>query len=204
MTRPPGHRVRTYPGGQCPVVRSRYRHQAKLAQQAEFVEAPPALYDAAIADAPDVDPGEADGTARSGHAENLALLRTARREVLDDQVALADEDVHVALPVGECGAEHRPGLAHSFPVGRHADRRVMVDEILGEEFVDGTEVTLGEQGVDERGDGVLVLADSVHGRSLPPGDERRYPNNLGFSGLAAQPRGRASCPPCGATRGSFA
>src|SRR5712691_3047259 len=72
MTRPPGHRVRTYPGGQCPVVRSRYRHQAKLAQQAEFVEAPPALYDAAIADAPDVDPGEAHGTARSGHAENLA------------------------------------------------------------------------------------------------------------------------------------
>jgi len=56
----------------------------------------------------------------------------------------------------------------------------VVDEVLGEVFVDGTEVSLGEQGVDERGDGVLVLAHSVHTRSLRRAGERRYPNNLGF------------------------
>jgi hypothetical protein len=56
----------------------------------------------------------------------------------------------------------------------------VIDVVPGEVFVDGAEVALGEQGVDERSDDVLVLADSVHARSLRRADERRYPNNLGF------------------------
>src|SRR5260370_672918 len=118
--------------------------QPELAQQAEVVEASPALHDAPVMDAPDVDPGQADGTVRGGHPEDLALLRAARGEVLDDQIALADEQAQVAVPVGEGGAEHGPGRSHSLPVGRHAHRRVVVDEVLGEVVVDGAEVTLGE------------------------------------------------------------
>src|SRR6266704_1175929 len=62
--------------------------QAELAHEAQFVQAAPALRDAPVAEAPDVDPRQGDGTVRSGHAENLALLRTAGRKVLDDQVTL--------------------------------------------------------------------------------------------------------------------
>src|SRR6516162_10341676 len=56
-------------------------HQPELAQQAEFVEAPPALHDAAVTDAPDVDPGKGDVMAGRWHAENFALLRAAGGEV---------------------------------------------------------------------------------------------------------------------------
>jgi len=59
----------------------------------------------------------------------------------------------------------------------------MVDELLGEVLVDGAEVTLGEQGVDELGNGVLVLLNSVHNRSLRRTESREYPNNLGSSAV---------------------
>src|SRR6478672_21537 len=87
-THSPGQRFRRCPGGRRPVARSGQVHQPELAQQAEFVEAPPALHDAAVADAPDIDPGKGDGTARRRHAENFALLRAASSEMLDHQVTL--------------------------------------------------------------------------------------------------------------------
>src|SRR5262249_57140128 len=140
-----------------PFIRSGYVHQPELTQEAEFVEAPPALHDAAVADAPDVDPGKADGTARSRHAEDLTLLRTARCEMLHDQLTLADEDAHVAVPVRECGAEHGSGLSHSFAVGRYSDRWVMVDEFPGEVSGDAPEVTPVDQRVHARGHALLPL-----------------------------------------------
>src|SRR6201990_1555073 len=110
------------------VARSGLGDQAELAHEAEIVQASPALHDAAVADPPDVDPGQADGAARRGHSEDLPLLRAARREVLDHQVVFFHEEVQVAVPVGERGPEHGPGLPHSFPVGGPAHGRVMVDE----------------------------------------------------------------------------
>ena len=104
----------------------------------------PNLSKAAVRCSWTIDPGQADGTARGGHSENLALMRTAGREMLGDHVTPADEDAHVAVPVEERDAEHSPGRPHSFPVGGHAHRRVVVDEILGEVFADGAEITLGE------------------------------------------------------------
>src|ERR1700749_1931735 len=166
-----------------PVIRSGLGDQAELPHQAEFVQASPTFHDAAVANPPDVDPGQADGAARCGHPEDLSLLRAARREALDHQVAFFDEETQVAVPVGERGPEHGPGLPHSVPVGGPAHGWIVVNEVLGEGFVDGAEGTLGEQGVDERGDNVLVLADSVHARSLRRAGARRYPNNLGFSRL---------------------
>src|SRR6266567_3112436 len=164
------------------------RDKPELAHQPEFVQAAPALHDAAVAQAPDVDPRKAEGAVRRRHAEQLTLVRAAGREVLDDQIALADEDVHVAVPVGARGAEQRPGRPHALPVGRDADRRVMVDEVLGEIRVDRGEVTLGEQGVDEGGDGVLVLADRVHDRSLRRSAAAGYPNYLGLPAPVTSPR----------------
>jgi hypothetical protein len=76
--------------------------------------------------------------------------------VLHHQVALADQDVHLAVPVGEGGTEHGPGRPHALPVGRDSVRRIMADEPLGEVLVDGAEVTLGEQGVDELGHDLLA------------------------------------------------
>src|SRR5215469_12206048 len=119
------------PGRTAPRLRSGQVHQPELAQEAEFVKAPPALHDAAAADAPDIDPGKGDGTAGRWYAEHFALLRAAGGEVLDHQVALADQEAHLAVPVGEGGTEHGSGRPHALPVGRDTDRRVMVDELLG-------------------------------------------------------------------------
>src|SRR5690348_4089171 len=87
-TRSPGHRFRRCPGGRRPGVRSGQVHQPELAQQAEFVKAPPALHDPAAADAPDIDPGKGDGMAGRWHAEDFAPLRAAGGKVLHHQVAL--------------------------------------------------------------------------------------------------------------------
>src|SRR6516162_3706548 len=76
----PGHRFRRCPGGRRPGGRSGQVHQPELAQEAEFVQAPPALHDAAVTEAPDIDPGKRNGTARRRHAENPALLRAASGE----------------------------------------------------------------------------------------------------------------------------
>src|SRR6516164_4299443 len=181
--------VQEMPGGRRPGGRSGQVHQPEPAQEAEFVQAPPALHDAAVTEAPDIDPGKGDGTARRRHAENLALLRAASGEVLDHQVALADQDVHLAVPVGEGGAEHGSGRPHALPVGRDADRRVMVDELLGQVLVDGAEVTPGEQGIDELGNGVLVLLNCVHDHSLRRAEGWEYPSNLGFFTLHRHPNG---------------
>src|SRR5215471_721826 len=178
-TRSPGHRPRRCPGGWRPVVRSGKFDQPELAQQAELVEPPPALHDAAVADAPDVDPGKGDGMPERRHAENFALLCAAGGEVLDHQVTLAHQDVHLAVPVGEAGAEDGSGRPHALPVARNADRGIMVDELLGKVVVDGAEFTLGEQGVDELSNGALVLLNSVHDHSLRRAENGEYPSNLG-------------------------
>ena len=111
-------------------------------------------------------PGRLTVRPDAGTPKISPLLRAARGEALDHQVAFFDEEAQVAVPVGERGPEHGPGLPHSLPVGGPAHGRIVVGEVLGEVFVDGAEVTLGEQGIDERGDDILVLADSVHARSL--------------------------------------
>src|SRR5262249_23585507 len=153
---------------------------AKLVQQRKFVQATPALHDAAVAKAPDVDARHADGAPRWRHAEDLALMSAAGRELLDHQVALGDEDARIAVPVREPGPEHGGSLPHPLPASRRTGRRIMVDEVLGEVLIDGAEITSGEHGVDERGHGLLVLLGSVHARSLRPPAGLGYPNNLGF------------------------
>src|SRR5262249_22189321 len=193
-TRSPGHRPRRCPGGWRPVVRSGKFDQPELAQQAELVEPPPALHDAAVADAPDVDPGKGDGMPGRRHAEQFVLMSAAVCEVLYHKVTLADQDVHLAVPVGEGGAEDGSGRPHALPAGRDADRGIMVDELLGEVVVDGAEVTLGEQGVDELGNGVLVLLDSVHDHSLRRAENGEYPSNLGSFSDARRTRMRPRAP----------
>src|SRR5580704_5507900 len=118
--------------------------QAKLTEQAEIVEPTPALHNATLTDTEDLDPAERDCPAVSWHTHDFAVLRAGGRELLDDQVVLADEETHVAVPIWEGGSEHRGGPAHALAVRGSAERRVMVDEVLGEEGVNRSEVSLGE------------------------------------------------------------
>src|SRR5262245_42813050 len=187
--------------------------QAELADQAEVVEPSPALDDAAVADPEHVDPVERDRAAGGRHAHDLAALSAAGGELLHDQVTLADEQAGVGVPVGEGRPEHGAGSAHALAVRGRPERRVMVDEVLGEEDVDRAEVSLGEQLVDELADDGLVLLDGCHVAMIRRPGCARYPNNLGFGrgrtlpywgdAGAGSPHGHHGCSPAGPAAGRY-
>src|SRR6516165_6037671 len=110
------------PGSQ----RSRLVHEAKLAEHAEVIEPTPTLDDATVADPEDLDPAECDRAAGGRHAHDLAALRAASGELLDDQVVLADEETDVAVPIGERSTEYGAGPAHTLAARGRPERRVVV------------------------------------------------------------------------------
>src|SRR5260370_24742679 len=118
--------------------------QAELTEQTEIVEPTPPLHDATLTDTEDLDPAERDCPAVSGHTHDFALLRAGGCELLNDQVVLGDEETDVAVPIWEGGSEHGGRPAHALAVRGCPERRVMVDEVLGEEGVNRSEVSLGE------------------------------------------------------------
>ena len=73
---------------------------------------------------------------------NSAFVRAAGGEALDDHVTLRDKHVDVAVPIRKPGAHQRTDCPHPFPVAGLAQRRVMVNEGLGEVFVDRVNVAL--------------------------------------------------------------
>ena len=83
------------------------------------------------------------------------------------------------MPVWKGRSEHGVDGPHSFPVRPCAERRVVVDEVVGEVIVDGPEITFCEEAVDEVSDDFLVLpriGDEPMLRRVPGG---RYPKQLG-------------------------
>ena len=99
----------------------------------------------------------------AGAPRSSPVRRPAVRvEVLDDEVALGDVVVGFAAPVGHRGPHHLRGLAQAVgAVGRAGEGRVVVDEVGRDIPVDGGQVALGEQLLDEALDEVLVAGELV-------------------------------------------
>jgi hypothetical protein len=111
---------------------------------------------------------------------------TAGREPLDDHVALRDELVDDAPPVGQRRPEHRRGPAHTLrPVGRPGERRVVVDEARIQIAVNGGEVACAEQLLNEGLDELLVARGLIGGLSGHRPSVRQvrrpdHPRKVGF------------------------
>ena len=104
----------------------------------------------------------------------MAIASEWKQRIVDSDALEAVKVTNSERVMPPFSRPHRPGAPRCL-------RTPLIDQLRDHpEQVDGAEVALGEQGIDERSDDVLVLADSVHARSLRRADERRYPNNLGF------------------------
>ena len=146
---------------------------------------PPPFDDLVARDAEDVETAQHEHPAIGGSAEQLADAGAVRVEVLDDEVALGDVVVGVAAPVGYRGPDDLRSMAQALrAVGRAGERRVVVDEVVGEVAVDGREVALGEELLDEALDEVLVAGELVSGHA----EEVRAARARGPSQLCGVPR----------------
>ena len=170
---------------------------ARLALDAPRRGRPPPFDDLVVGDAEDVDPAQDERSAVRGSAEELAGAGAVRVEVLDDEVALGDVVVGVAAPVGHRGPDDLRGLAQALgALGGAGERRVVVDEVVGEVAVDRREVALGEELLDEALDEVLVAGEldrwSCRKGSGAP-RPRTIPTSWGFRGrTAARDTGRVA------------
>src|SRR6516162_7184972 len=117
---------------------SRRVHETKLTEQSEVIQPTPSLHDPIVPDPEDLNPAKRDRAPGGRYSHDLAQLRAARGELLHDQVTLTDEVIDVAVPVGEGGTEHGAGPAHALAVRGRPERRIVVDEVLGQVGVDRT------------------------------------------------------------------
>jgi len=98
--------------------------EPELLQQAELVEVAPAFDDLPVRDAEDVDPAERDLASGGGFAHDRAAMGAVSDEVFGHEVALGDQLLDVAAPVGKGASEDLAGLSHPFrPVGGAGKRR---------------------------------------------------------------------------------
>jgi DNA-binding CsgD family transcriptional regulator len=137
-------------------------YEAELLENCELVQAAPPLDDAAVLDTEDVDAVQRERLAGAWYSHELAAVCSAGGEHLGNEVVFGDELFDVAVPVGQRLPVHARREPHAFrPVRRVGERGVMVDEVAIEIALDGLEVALGEQVLDERLDELLVLGELV-------------------------------------------
>ncbi len=174
----------------------RFRDHAELGEEPEDIEVPPTLDDLAVPEPEDVDTGHGHHTVRGRRAHELAPVGSRRRESLDDVIALGDQQVHLAVPVGERGAKHQRRIPKASGIASHAlHGRIVGNEVISQVAVHGRRVTLREERLDEVVDDRLVLLCGVHEVIMRGTTDRRYPNFLGYhaevvaqgeAGLAAE------------------
>src|SRR5437016_4487423 len=103
--------------------------EPELLQQAELVEAAPAFDDLPVGDAEDVNPAKDDLASGGGLAHDRAAVGAAGYEVFCHEVALGDQLLDVAVPVGKGAPEDLTSHSHPLRPGRGAgERRVVVHE----------------------------------------------------------------------------
>lgn len=163
--------------------------QIQLPEQSQVVETSPAFNDAISVDPEDVDSGEHDFLSRRRHAHELSAMGPPGSEPFDNDVPLGDQLLHLAVPIGYCLAEHCGRLAHALgSIWSTRERRIMVDERGSQVAIDGFEVALTEQFLDECLDELLVVGDAIscHGPQPQAGTGLRPSQELGVFGRASQ------------------
>ena len=146
LAQPPRSRRRRHTRQATTRQAERHRGAAQLGT-AELVEATPTLDDLAVANPEDVDARQRDRSPTAAKSEARTLLRARRGEPLDDDVALGEQDVQVAVPVRERLRDNVPRRPH--PSGQPTPQAVVHHEVRRQVGVHGTEIAVGEQSVDE-------------------------------------------------------
>jgi len=136
--------------------------QSELPHQPDLIESAPTLDNRVVRDSEHLHAFEDYRFAGGWHAHQLAAMRAARGEAFNDDVCLGDELFYLAVPIGERFVEHGGGLPHALaPLWCARERWVVIDESRVQVSVDGVQVTLGEQLLDERLDKLLVCGGSI-------------------------------------------
>ena len=132
---------------------------SNLLQYSRHVDYRPVLDDLAVADAVDGDPVGLDLLVRRRDPEQLARVHADADNVADDEVAF--RDLHLDLvPPRSRHAEDLRRLLHPVPVEADTrDRRVVRDEVFGDELVEDAPVArlVVVDRLDVAADQLLVL-----------------------------------------------
>jgi hypothetical protein len=123
---------------------------ARVALGAPRGSRPPPFDDPVARDAEDVDAAQDQHLAIRGCAEQLAGAGAVRVEMFDDEIVLSNVVVGLAAPVGHGRPDDLRRVAQTLrAVGCAGERRVVVDEVVSEVAVDGSDIAPGEELLDE-------------------------------------------------------
>ena len=140
-----------------------HSREPELVKQTELIKTPPAFDDLVVSDSEDVDTAQNDLASGGVLTHDRAAVSAAREEALHNEVALSNELVDLAPPVGKGTAKQLTHLSHAVrPVGGTGQRWIVVDEGRVEVAVDRTQITVGEQPGNESVDDLLVRFASCH------------------------------------------
>jgi hypothetical protein len=113
----------------------------ELDEDAEEIGDPPVIGELSVLDAEDVYGVEVDSPAGRGYAEKLAMVGAVVGLVGGDFVGIDCLPMDLGIQIGKCCAQAGVELADAVFVGGDTGLRSVVDEVVGEQFLEGGEVS---------------------------------------------------------------
>lgn len=157
------------------------RDNAELLEEPQIIQPTPALHDATVSHAEEVDARKRDLASSGRDPHDLATVSAPSGEVLSNKITLCDEMMQLATPIRKSRSEAASRRAHTVPVGSNPERGIVVHEIFTQVDIDGVQVATAEQSVDEFSNDSLICIDVSHAVSLDRDSPPAYPGNPGFS-----------------------
>src|SRR4051794_3550677 len=135
------------------------------------------LDDLTLSDAPDGNRAHSDLLACRRNAEQLPNVGSVGRDPSGDPVSLSDQVLDDVGARGR-GVEHEEDQLPAFPGGRDAGKRVVLDEVRSQKFVDERNIP----GLTGRVDRLEVAANEglvlLETHTAPPLPDRTFPTCL--------------------------
>jgi hypothetical protein len=153
---------------------------AELLEEPQVVQLTPALSDATVSHAEDVDARKRDLAPGGRDPHDLPMVGASSGEALGDEIRFGDELMEFATPLRKGGSEAGSRRSHPFPVGANPHGWVVVHEVFTQVGVDGFELATTEQPVDEFSNDLLVCIDVCHALTVDRLSPKVYPGFPGF------------------------
>jgi hypothetical protein len=155
------------------------RDNAELLEEPQIIQPTPALHDATVSHAEEVDARKRDLASSGRDPHDLATVSAPSGEVLSNKITLRDEMMQLATPIRKSRSEAASRRAHTVPVGSNPERGIVVHEIFTQVDIDGVQVATAEQSVGEFSNDSLICIDVSHAVSLGRDSPPAYPGNPG-------------------------